>query len=113
MEREIVEKDWRTFFDAFRSRPDDWLITVDCDRIGSAFRDLPLSNIVIGDDAIEVFVHAPDGAHVAHIVRRPARIFADETFEGSDTVVTIVNTEGKRTVVQFRAAVPAEQGSLR
>jgi uncharacterized protein DUF5335 len=107
MERHIPKGEWRAFFDRFCRERDRWLITLDCDRTGSAFRDLPLRGIAIDDTAIEIFVHGSDGAHIAHVVRRPADVIGDETSEGGDIDVTILNTEGKRTVVQFRTAVPA------
>lgn len=106
MERHIPKGEWRAFFDRFSRMHDGWLITVDCDRIGAAFRDLPLRGVAVDDSAIEVFVHGPDGAHIAHVVRRPLDVISDETSEGGDVAVTILNTEGRRTVVQFRTAVP-------
>ena len=107
MERELEKDEWRAFFDAFSREHEGWLITLDCDRIGCAFRDMPLRAIVAGDDVIEVFVLAPDGAHMAHVVRRPSHVFAGEVSEDGDVDVTILNSEGKRTVVQCRSAVPA------
>ena len=107
MERHIPKGEWRAFFDEFSRAHDAWLITIDCDRIGSAFRDLPLRGIAIDHGAIEIFVHGPDGAHIAHVVRRPLDIISDATSESGDVAVTILNTEGKRTVVQFRSVVPA------
>ena len=108
MERQIRRTEWRTFFDQFSRRHDGWLVSLECDRVGTAFRDLPLRGIAADERTIEIFAHGPDGSHVTHVVRRPTLVVAEETSEGGDVAVTITNAEGQRTVVQFRAAVPAE-----
>ena len=107
MERQIRKTEWRTFFDQFSRRHDGWLVSLECDRVGTAFRDLPLRGIAAGERTIEIFAHGPDGSHVTHVVRRPTLVIADETSEAGDVAVTIINAEGQRTVVQFRTAVPS------
>ena len=102
MEREIQRSEWRAFFDAFSRRHDGWLVSVECDRAGLAFRDLPLRGIAVDDGAIEVFAHAPDGAHMTHVIRGPVRVISDSTSEEGDVAVTILNPRGARTVVEFR-----------
>jgi hypothetical protein len=108
MQREISRGEWRTYFDQFSRRHDGWLVTLDCERIGCAFRDIPLRGIAVDESVIEVFAHGPDGSHLAHVIRKPVRVISDETEEGADVAVTIIDAEGRRTTVQFRAAVPAE-----
>jgi hypothetical protein len=108
MQREIGPREWRSFFDHFSRRHEGWLVTLECDRIGYAFRDLPLRGVAVDERTIEIFAHGPDGAHIAHVVRHPVRVISDETAEGGDVAVTIVNAEGHRTVIEFRSAVPVE-----
>lgn len=108
MERQIPREEWRTFFDQFSRRHDGWLVSLDCERIGVAFRELPLRGVVVDEYAIEIFAHGPDGSHMTHVVQWPAAVISDETVEGGDVAVTITNEDGQRTAVVFRCAVPAE-----
>lgn len=108
MERQIPKEEWRTFFDQFSRQHDGWLVSLECERIGLTFRELPLRGIVADEYAIEIFAHAADGSHVTHVVQWPKAVISEETVEGGDIAVTIVDEHGQRTVVLFRCAVPAE-----
>ena len=101
MERELRKEEWPAFFDAFSRDHAGSLVTLDCDRVGCAFLDMPLRSIVATDCVVEVFALAPDGAHVTHVVRRPSGAFA------GDMALTIENNEGKRTVIKYRKRTTA------
>jgi hypothetical protein len=103
MEREISQEAWPSFFDSLSRRQEDCLVTVDCQRVGSAFCDAPLRSIATGEGVIEIFVSEPDGGHMMHVVRRPSRVFVDEA-DADELTVTLVNRDGKRTVARFRYA---------
>jgi hypothetical protein len=105
MEREIERAGWRSFFDGFSRKHDGWLVTLDCDRVGCAFRDLPLRSIAVDERIIEIFVTSADGSHINHIVRKPVRVVCEEASEGGDVAITVTNAQGGRTVVALRSAV--------
>lgn len=97
--------------DAFSRRHDGWLISVAIEE-GTAprryvVRDVPLHGVVaeLSDHTASMMIFAGE---TTHVVKRPAVLTLDETEEGADVELAIVDATGERTIIEFRSPMRSE-----
>lgn len=116
MENRLVPRaDWIRFFEEFSRRHQGWLATVRVvdSRIGSQVeaRDLPLEGIVVdpeGRGTISIWLGSGPGANVEHPVEQPAQVWVEVTEQGAEAALEIESAGGRKTILEFRAAVLPE-----
>lgn len=114
--QQVPRAEWEQFFDAFTRRHEGWLATVRVvdRRLGAQVeaRDLPLEGIVPGRKkgaSLSILLGKRPDANVEHAVERPEQVWVELTDRGVEAALEIVGADGRRTILEFRTAVPAEE----
>lgn len=113
--QQIPRAQWSKFFREFSNRHEDWLVTV---RIVSPIlgsqvevKDLPLEGIVAsptGTGPISIHLGSDPERHLEHEIAAPIQVWVEFTEEGAEESLDIESTDGTKTILQFRSAVPPE-----
>ena len=114
--RQVPRAEWEKFFDAFTRRHEGWLATVRVidQRLGAQVeaRDLPLEGIVPGRKrgaSLSILLGKRPDANVEHAVERPEQVWVEVTDRGAEAALEIIGADGRRTILEFRAAASPEE----
>ena len=113
--RAINRADWTNFVDAYSRRHDGWLISVAVEE-GSAprryvTRDAPLRGVVaeLDEDISSMMVFTGDTTpHATHFIEHATGLEVEETGDGADAGLTIIDESGVRTILEFRSPMRPE-----
>jgi hypothetical protein len=111
---EIVQGEWKAFFDSFSRRHAGWLVRLDVlgSEVGAQHEvvDSPLMGItsdVPGQRTVHV--HVGRGTeHVTHTINDVANVRLEQSDEGADAALQIESADGTTTLLQFRSVVLPE-----
>jgi len=114
--REIPRDEWMSFLESFSQQHRGWLVTVEVisQDIGGQeeARNLPLEGITSSESnenqTISISVGNVPSNHLTHTVSDPTRLLLKQTQQGADKALEIESTEGVKTLLRFRSAMPAE-----
>jgi hypothetical protein len=113
--RQVPHAEWVPFFEGFTRRHLGWLATVRIidPRLGAQVeaRDLPLEGIVVdprGRGPISILLGSGASANVEHPIERPEQVWVEVTDEGAEAALEVLSAGGRKTIVEFRAAVLPE-----
>jgi Family of unknown function (DUF5335) len=113
--RQVPRAEWVPFFDGFTRRHQGWLATVRVvdGRLGAQVeaKDLPLEGIVVDPGAkgsISILLGSGPKANIEHAVERPEQVWVEMTPEGAEAALEILSGGGRKTILEFRAAVLPE-----
>ena len=112
--REIVQGEWKAFFDSFSRRHQGWLIKLDVfsPELGAQHEVVESPLIGVTSDvptAPTVHVHVGRGSkHTTHTIAGVAHVRLEESEEGADVALQIVSADDTTTLLQFRSAVLPE-----
>jgi hypothetical protein len=115
--QEIPRSEWQAFFDTFSRQHEGWLATLEVlgSDVGAQVegRDLPLAGVSLssGGDEVETISidlgTTPD-THVGHTINHPTGVWLERTEEGANAALEIEATDGAKTLLRFRSAMPPE-----
>ena len=115
MTKEIPSDEWVSFLDSFSLQHQGWLVTVEviAPEIGAQEEasNLPLEGITSESNkhqSISISVGNQPSNHLTHTVNGPTRLWLKQTPQGADEALEIESTDGVKTLLRFRSAMPAE-----
>jgi hypothetical protein len=116
MTKEIPSDEWMSFLDSFSLQHQGWLVTVEviAPEIGAQEEasNLPLEGITSSESnehkSISISVGNQPSNHLTHTVNAPIRLWLKQTAQGADEALEIESTDGVKTLLRFRSAMPAE-----
>jgi len=113
--RQVPRTEWVRFFEGFTRRHQGWLATVRVvdARLGAQVEatDLPLEGIVVDAAArgpISILLGAGPQANVEHPIEKPEQVWVEMTEKGAEAALEIESAGGRKTILEFRAAVLPE-----
>ena len=113
--RVIERRDWSEFARGFSRRYEGWLISVAVERGAGdrhfVARDVPLRGVVAesNGDVSSMMVFTGDTTpHMTHFIDHPLSMTVDETADGVENALTILNSDESRTTIQFRSPMRPE-----
>lgn len=116
MTKEIPSDEWMPFLDSFSQQHQGWLVTVEviAPEIGAQEEasNLPLEGISSSESnehkSISISVGNQTSNHQTHTVNAATRLWLKQTPQGADEALEIESTDGVKTLLRFRSAMPAE-----
>jgi len=109
--REIPTESWIDFFDGFSRRHEGWLVDVHVlGELGAQVEaeKLPLQGISADHDNKDISIATVRGGKIfEHFIVHPVHVRVEEE-NGAENAVEIESSQGDRTLVTFRSAVPPE-----
>ena len=114
--REILRKDWSSFFENFSRSHRGWLVTIEVlsDELGdqTEVRDLPLEGITAervgsGQSGIQIVAGALLDQHLSNTIEDPKRVWLKQSDELADEALEI-ESDRRRTLIRFRSPMRAE-----
>jgi hypothetical protein len=115
--QEIPRDQWKNFLDSFSRQHEGWLATLEV--LGADIgaqqeaRDLPLEGISAtstDEESREIAISlgkTPED-HLTHAVRKPTRVWLEETAEGAAAALEIESADEVKTLLRFRSPMPAD-----
>lgn len=113
--REIPPDSWIKFFDEFSRRHEGWLVDVQVLGPLGAQREAenrPLEGISAahGNKDISIATIQNDKI-VEHFIIKPSHVLVEEEEgDGGESAIEIESSDGEKTLVTFRSAMPSEMG---
>ena len=112
--REIVQSEWKAFFDSFSRQHEGWLVRLDVlgAEIGAQHEvvESPLIGVT-SDVPTERTIHVLVGRgpeHITHAIHDVVHVRLEQSDEGADAALQIESADGTTTLLQFRSAVLPE-----
>jgi hypothetical protein len=110
--REISPESWIEFFNGFSRRHEGWLVDVQVlGPLGAQHEaeNLPLEGISAdhANKDISIATIQKDKI-VEHFITKPKHVFVEEEGDGGESALEIESSDGEKTLVTFRSAVPPE-----
>jgi hypothetical protein len=113
--RAIDRREWQAFVDAFSRRHDGWLVSVATEaEAGSRSylaRDVPLRGVVaeLNDQATTMkVITGATVPYATHVVKQPVSLVVEETADGAEAELAIVDDRGERAIIAFRSPMRPE-----
>src|SRR5205814_26860 len=114
--KEIPRDEWASFLDSFSQQHQGWLVTLEviAPEIGAQEEasNLPLEGITSSGSnehkTISISVGNVPSNHLTHTVNDPTWLWLKQTPQGADEALEIESTDGVKTLLRFRSAMPAE-----
>jgi hypothetical protein len=112
--REIVQDEWKGFFDSFSRQHDGWIVKLDVlgAEIGAQHEVVESPLIGVTSDVPNerrVHVHVGRGSeHVTHTINDVVHVRLEQSDEGADAALQIEAGDGTTTLLQFRTVALPE-----
>jgi hypothetical protein len=114
MTRQIPPDEWVSFLDSFSRQHQGWLVTLEVigPEIGAQTQasELPLEGISgsTKPKTISISIGGGTSKHLTHTVSAPTQLWLRQTPQGADEALEIESTDGVKTLLRFRSAMPTE-----
>jgi len=114
MTTEIPSDEWTSFLDSFSRRHEGWLATLEVigPEIGAQIQasELPLEGISASPKpkSISISLGSEPSNHLTHTISSPVQLWLRRTTQGADEALEIESTDGAKTLLLFRSAMPTE-----
>jgi Family of unknown function (DUF5335) len=112
--REIVQAEWKAFFDSFSRQHETWLVKLDVlgAELGAQHEVVDSPLVGISSDVPNertVHVHVGRGSeHITHTIHDVVHVRLEQSDEGADAALQIEAGDGTTTLLQFRSVVQSE-----
>lgn len=112
--REVIQAEWKAFFDSFSRRHEAWLVRLDVlgAEVGAQHEVVDSPLVGISSDVPNertVHVHVGRGSeHVTHTIHDVVHVRLEQSDEGADAALQIEAGDGTTTILQFRSVVQPE-----
>lgn len=109
--REIPRESWKEFFNGFSRRHEGWLVDVQIlGPLGAQHEaeNLPLEGISADHANKDISIATIEKDKIVeHFVTKPTHVLVEEA-DGAERALEIESSDGEKTLVTFRSAVPPE-----